>query len=167
MMTSRRVLLTTLWILTCTGGAVACRRFAFDSSEQLAAPSALALRVTAAPDTVALTDELTLTLTATNPLAVGVRAPGPCSLLPLRLQVVGADSVVRYAFVGTGGGCKLPGGPTIVRLPPGWTETLASRGLAGNLLGAGTQPGHYRLRGIYAAPTDTAFGEWSSLWVVR
>lgn len=167
MMTPRGVLRAALWILTCTGGAVACRRFAFDSSEQLAAPSALALRVTVAPDTVALAGELTLTLTATNPLTVGVRAPGPCSLLPLRMQVVGADSVVRYALVGTGGGCKLPGGPTIVRLPPGWTETLASRGMASNLLGAGTQPGQYLLRGIYATPTDTAFGEWRSLWGTR
>lgn len=165
MMCPRRVALALLVSLTCLSGALACANLATDSDEQLAAPSALAMRVTVAPDTVAVAGELTLTLTATNPLAVGIRAPGPCPWLPIRLQVVGADSVRRYALIGAGGGCKLPDGPATVRLPPGWTESMMSRGAAGVVLSSGTRPGLYRLRGVYAAPADTAFGEWVALWV--
>lgn len=161
----RGVALAILLSLTCVGGSLACANLATASGEQLAAPSALAMHATAEPDTVALAGELTLTLSATNPLAIGIRAPGPCPWLPIRLQVVGADSVRRYALIGAGGGCKLPTGPATVRLPPGWTESMMSRGAAGVLLMSGTRPGLYRLRGVYAAPTDTAFGEWVSLWV--
>ena len=151
--------------LTCMSGVLACGRNATDSDEQLAAPSALTISATAKPDTVALSDELVLTLSARNPLAIGVRAPGPCPWLPLRLQVVGADSIRRYALIGGAGGCKLPDGPATVRLSPGWVQSLASRGAAHILLPPGTPPGLYRLRGAYEAPTDTAFGAWFLLWV--
>ncbi len=165
-MTRRRTLTAIGFSLACAGGVSACGSDTPVSSERLASASMLTLTTSAEPDTVALSDEVTLTLTATNSLSVGIRAPGPCPTVPIRMQIVGGDSVLGYTIVGAAGGCKLPSGPASVRLEPGWTETFVSRGRAGTILSPGLRAGTYRLRGVYEAPADTAVGPWFTIVVL-
>lgn len=165
-MSTRRTLTATGLSLVCMVGVLACGAAMTENDAPLASASLLTLSATADPDTVVLDGELTLTVTAANALPVGIRAPGPCPLVPLRMQIVGADSVRGYTIVGAAGGCKLFNGPATVRLEPGWTETFASRGRAGTILTPGLPAGTYRLRGVYEAPADTAFGPWISVVVL-
>lgn len=165
-MSTRRTLTATGWSLVCMVGVMACGAEMTGSDESLAGASLLTLTASAEPDTVTRESELTLRLAATNTLPVGIRAPGPCPWVPLRMQIVGADSVRGYTIVGAAGGCKLFNGPAAVRLEPGWTESFASRGRAGTILTPGLRAGTYRLRGVYEAPADTAFGPWISVVVL-
>ncbi len=165
-MGTRRKLTAITLSLACIGVVAACGAATTASNEQLASAARLTLSATAEPDTITLEGELTLTLRAENALPVGILAPGPCPSVPLRMQIVGADSLRGYTIVGAGVGCKALNGPATVRLEPGWTAASASRGRAGAILSPGLRPGSYRLRGVYEAPTDTARGPWMSIVVL-